>query len=149
RRFLVVYDESNRLPREFSVGLLLSNSETLSAAGLVSVYAASPEMADSFKDLRDVCDQVVPLGPFRSRDDLRRLLERYYFPDDPGPWELPAEVDALDVLWERTRGLPFAIQLLAGQSFRLARDERCSRVTADHVERSCELLRKERPGLLA
>jgi hypothetical protein len=143
----VFYDEANRLPHEMSVDLLTSNEETLNAAGLVSVYAASPEMEKSLQDLRDVLGHHLHLGPFRSLEDLRRLLARYCGMTHDQRYELPAEPRAVDQLWELSRGLPYVIQLLSGKSFRLARNQHCPVVTATHVEQAYERLWREKPHL--
>jgi hypothetical protein len=147
RSCVIFYDEANRLPPSLSVDLLVSNEETLNTAGLISVFAASPELEKSIDDLRDILGHHLHLGPFRSLEDLRRLLSRYCceHPDQGG--EPPAEPAAVDLLWKYSQGLPYAIQLLAGLSFRLAHDQRCPCVFARHVEQAYVKLHHERPEL--
>jgi hypothetical protein len=43
--------------------------------------------------------------------------------------------------------MPYVSQLLAGWSFRLARDQQCALVTAQHVEEAYAGLRQEKPDL--
>jgi len=147
RRCAVFYDEANRLPHNLSVDLLVSNEEILNAAGLISVYAASPEMEKSLNDLRNVLGNHLHLGPFRSPEDLRHLLARYCFKPSDQRIEPPAEAAALDLLWKHSRGLPFNIQLLSGRSFLLAHNERYTVVLARHVEQAYAQLRQEKPHL--
>jgi hypothetical protein len=145
RRCVIFYDEANRLPPSLSVDLLVSNEETLNNAGLISIYAASPEMEKSFADLRDILGHHLTLGPFRSQEDLRHLLSRYCREQTERGLEPPAEAAAVELLWKLTRGLPYPIQLLSGQSFRLAHEERCQVVSTRHVEQAYERLRQTRP----
>jgi hypothetical protein len=149
RRCTIFYDEANRLPHDLSVELLESNEEALSAAGVASVYAASPEMEDSFGQLRDVFGHHLRLGPFRSPEDMRRLLVRYYCAEAGVSSELPAEPDALTRLWEISAGRPYVIQLLAGGSFRLARKAASSVVLVRHVNSAFDDLRAEKPHLFS
>jgi serine/threonine protein kinase len=143
--FLIFYDEANRLPRELSVELLVSNEEALSASDVMSVYVASPAMADAFGPLSDSFGREVLLGPFAGVEDLRRLLARYYF-DAPDPaTELPVDGEAIARLWAATRGQPFLIQLVAGRSFEYACAEGATRVAACHVEQAYQVLRAEKP----
>ncbi len=144
---VIFYDEANRLPHELSVDLLASNEEILNSAGLISVYAASPEMEKSFENLRDVLGHHLHLGPFRSLEDLRRLLNRYCrerhdLQDDPH-----TEPEAIELLWKHSQGLPYVIQLLCGMSFRLARQQHGPVVTASHVGQAYDQLRREKPQL--
>jgi hypothetical protein len=147
RRCAIFYDEANRLPTNLSVDLMESNEETLNRSGLISIYAASPEMEKSFADLRDILGHHLTLGPFRSQEDLRSLLFRYCSQDSESPGDPPAEPKAVELLWKNSRGMPYAIQLLAGQSFRLAHDERCQIVMARHVEAAYHWLQQEKPQL--
>jgi hypothetical protein len=147
RRCVVFYDEANRLPRDLSEELLVCNAETLDSAGVVSIYAASPEMAETFRPLRDSFGRHLTLGPFRSPDDLRRLLVRYYFESASAESDLPATVEAIERLWKLTRGSPYVIQLLAGRSFRFARDQRASQLTEGHVDQAHRCLGEEMPDL--
>ncbi len=144
---VIFYDEANRLPHELSVELLASNEETLNTAGLISVYAASPEMEKSFGELSDVLGHHLRLGPFRSHEDLLRLLGRYCGTIKDVQDEPPAEMAAIELLWRHSRGFPYVIQLLAGQSFRLARDQHSPIVKARHVEQALDQLRREKPHL--
>jgi|GEM_PF-6036278 len=147
RRCVLFYDEANRLPHGLSVDLLESNEEALSAAGVTSVYAASPEMEESFSQIRDVLGRHLRLGPFRSPEDMRRLLVRYYCAEAGGTAELPAEPAALARMWEISVGRPYVIQLLAGGSFRLARKAWSPIVLVGHVNQAYEELRREKPHL--
>jgi serine/threonine protein kinase len=148
RRCVVFYDEANRLPHNLSVDLLSGNQETLTRAGIHSVYAASPEMEKSFQDLGEICGHHVLLGAFRSFDDLRRLLVRYYFQNAPEDAEPPTGPGALDLLWKYSRGLPFVIQWLAGESFRAAHKQNSPVVEVGHVEQAYEELKRAKPQLL-
>jgi hypothetical protein len=144
---VIFYDEANLLPYELSVDLLASNEETLNTAGLISVYAASPEMETSLDDLREVLGNHVHLGPFRSLQDLRMLLARYCRTAHDLQTEPPAEPSAIELLWKYSQGLPYIIQLLSGLSFRRARDQHCPVVTSRHVEQAHDQLRREKPHL--
>jgi hypothetical protein len=148
RRCVVFYDEANRLPHNLSVDLLSGNQETLTRAGIHSVYAASPEMEKSFQDLGEICGHHVVLGAFRSFDDLRRLLVRYYFQSAPEDAEPPTAPGALELLWKYSRGLPFAIQWLAGESFRAAHKQNSPVVEVSHVEQAYDELRRAKPQIV-
>jgi hypothetical protein len=51
------------------------------------------------------------------------------------------------LLWKLSQGLPYTIQLLSGESFRLAHDQRCQIVLVRHVEQAYARLRQEKPHL--
>jgi hypothetical protein len=144
---VIFYDEANRLPHELSVDLLASNEEILNSAGLISVYAASPEMEKSFENLRDVLGHHLHLGPFRSLEDLRSLLNRYCREPHVLNDEPHIEPVAIELLWKHSQGLPYVIQLLCGLSFRLARQQHGPVVTASHVGQAYDRLRSEKPQL--
>ncbi len=148
RRCAIFFDEANRLSHALSVDLLESNEETLSAAGVASVYAASPEMEESFSRLSDVFGHHLRLGPFASPNDLKSLLARYCA-SDGRPGQPPAEPDAFDRIWELSRGRPYLIQLLAGGSFQAARAAGATVVTADHVGLAYDNLKRDKPHLIS
>jgi hypothetical protein len=88
--FAIFYDEANRLPGSFPTEILSSNVEALDKAGVVSVYAASPEMASSFKPLHESFPEQIHVRPFTSFEDiaevartllLRRCFANYGAPD--------------------------------------------------------------------
>jgi hypothetical protein len=145
--FVLFYDEANRLPGSFSVGTLTSHEEALSEAGVVSVYAASPEVAESFTPLHESFSEQLHIGPFRDLEDALKLLARYYFGDLSRTRDLPVTPEAVQLLWQMARGKPFLIQLIAGYSFRRARDQNASLVTEVHVLEAGETLRSERPEI--
>jgi hypothetical protein len=141
--FVVFFDEANRLPRDFSVDLLISNEQALSQAGVISVYVASPEMADSFRPLRESFGRELRLGPFRAITDMRRLLARYYFDDVGREDELPVAEEAIQLLWDLSRGEPYLIQLLAERSFSAGHDQQARKLKASHVLAGHEALKAE------
>lgn len=143
--FAIFYDEANRLPGAFPVEVLASNVEALSLAGVVHVYAASPEMAESFAPLEEQFYDQIAIGPFSDPADMRRLLARYCHGDAASAADLPLRPDALELLWELTGGRPYLIQLVAGQSFRCARQQRAQVITADHVRDAHQFIRLRRP----
>jgi serine/threonine protein kinase len=142
--FAIFYDEANRLPRELSIDLLVSHAEALNTAGVMSVYVASPVMAEAFRPLYEAFGRELHLGSFASIEDLRRLLARYYFDDASRIADLPVAGEAIELLWNVARGQPFPIQLLAGRSFDLARAEQANEVGASHVAGACEALKAEK-----
>jgi hypothetical protein len=143
--FVIFYDEANRLPRELSVDLLVSNEESLNAAGVVSVYVASPVMAEAFAPVYDSFGRQLRLGPFTDIEDLRRLLARYYFDDARRTDDVPIAAAAVERLWSLTRGRPFVIQLLAGRSFEHAAMRQAAEVQAGHVDEAYVALLAEKP----
>jgi serine/threonine protein kinase len=143
--YTIFYDEANHLPARLSADLLRANIEALESASLISVYAATPEMVDSFRDLDDVLGNRITIGPFGSQQDLMRLLRRYYHDDPGGPGELPVAADALHRVWECAGGMPFQLQSLLSYAFKQAREQRAALVTEDHVVSSFELLCRDRP----
>jgi hypothetical protein len=145
RSFVIFYDEANRLPGSFPVEVLTSNEEALSEAGVVSVYAASAEMAESFEPLDESFSEQVRIGPFQSLDDVLKLLARYYFGDASRTQELPITTEATQVLWQLTYGKPFLVQLVAGYSFRQARDQGARVVADTHVREARAILGAHRP----
>jgi serine/threonine protein kinase len=148
-RFVIVYDEANRLPRELSVDLLVSNDEALNMAGVVSVYVASPGMAEAFEGIADAFGRQLYLGAFGGIDDLRRLLARYCCADAACVDDLPFRAEAVERLWTLTEGWPFPIQLVAGRSFEFARARQEQPVTAGHVDEAYQALRAEKPRWFA
>jgi hypothetical protein len=147
--FVIFYDEANRLPRELSVDLLVGNEEALNAAGVVSVYVASPVMAQAFAPVFDSFGRELRLGPFTDIEDLRRLLARYYFDDVKRTADVPVAADAVERLWSVTRGRPFLIQLVAGRSFEQACSRQAVEVEACHVEEAFRALLAEKPQCFA
>jgi hypothetical protein len=143
--YTIFYDEANHLPARLSTELLTANIEALESASLISVYAATPEMADSFRLLDDLLGHRITIGPFDSLEDLMRLLRHYYHHDAGSAHELPVSADALQRVWECAGGMPFQLQFLLSYSFKQAREQSASLVTEDHVISSFELLCRERP----
>ena len=143
--YTIFYDEANHLPARLSVDLLTANIEALEAASLISVYAATPEMVDSFRPLNDVLGHHITIGPFGSQEDLMRLLQRYYHSGPSLPGELPVSADALHRVWECAGGMPFQLQFLLSYGFKQAREQRAALVTEDHVISSFELLCRDAP----
>jgi serine/threonine protein kinase len=141
--FAIFYDEANRLPRELSVHLLVSNEEALNAAGVISVYVASPVMVELFRPLYESFGRELHLEAFPNISDLRRLLARYYFDDASRTDDLPVEADAIELLWQVTHGAPFAIQLVAGRSFEHARTRQSGQVQTCDVEEAFRLLQTD------
>jgi hypothetical protein len=146
-RVAVIYDEANRLPRDLSVDLLVSNQEALHESGVVTVYVASPEMVAAFGPLYETFGRELRLGPFPSIRDLQRLLACYCLNDPRRVDDIPVTVAALELLWNATSGQPYVIQLLAGRSFDLACEEQADAVGAEHVTRAQAALRREKPQL--
>lgn len=146
-RFVIVYDEANRLPKELSVDLLVSNEEALNSAGVVSVYVASAGMAQTFESVDDSFGRQVRLGAFPGIADLRRLLGRYCRDDASCVDDLPFTSEAVERLWAVTRGWPYFIQLVAGRSYERAHGEGEPRVQAGHVDSAYLDLRAEKPHL--
>ena len=70
-----------RLSRDISVDLLLGIEEAMHNAGVIGVYAASQEMAETLDSLRQLFVEEVRIGPFDDIKHLYRLLSRYYFDD--------------------------------------------------------------------
>jgi hypothetical protein len=143
--YTIFYDEANRLPARLSADLLTANIEALEAANLISVYAATPDMADAFRPLDAVLGHRITIGPFESQQDLMRLLRRYCHNDSAAQGELPVSIDALHRVWECAGGMPFQLQFLLSYSFKQARDQCTALVTEDHVISSFELLCREHP----
>ncbi len=140
----VFYDEANRLPVDLSEQFLRWNVEALNKAQVVSVYAASPEMCDRF---RDWSAQEIPIGPFINVEDMLRLLARYYFGEISLRDDLPVTHEAIRSIWEISRGSPYLIQHIANQSFALACTERTGRVEGDHVRAAFQDLSRSKPAL--
>jgi serine/threonine protein kinase len=147
--FVIFYDEANRLPRELSVDLLVSNEEALNVAGVVSVYVASPVMAAAFGPVYDLFGRELRLGPFAGIEELRRLLARYYFDDVTRTDDLPVASDAMQLLWSVSRGRPFLIQLIAGRSFECASAEQAIEVQTRHVDQAHRALLATKPQCFA
>jgi hypothetical protein len=146
-RVVIFYDEANRLPKDISIELLNNIGETLSQTGLTGCYAASPAMAERSRELHGLFADQIHLGPFRSIDEMRRLLARYYFSDESRGDELPVTPDAATMLWELSGGRPYVIQLLASRMFQAAAAARCADAEADHVVDARRALETEQPGV--
>ena len=141
---LLFYDEANRLALDLSVGFLTWNVEALNRAGIVTVYAASPEMAEKFNPWSD---REIHIGPFVKIDDMLTLLSRYYFGDTSQKDNLPLSRDAIIRIWEFTWGIPYLIQHLSGQSFSRANREGFALVEERHVRSAHEELTQRKPEL--
>jgi hypothetical protein len=140
----IFYDEANRLPIDLSERFLRWNVEALNKAEVVTIYAASPEMADRF---RDWSGQEIPIGPFINVEDMLRLLARYYFGDVSLKDDLPVDRKAVLRIWEISRGIPYLIQHISSHSFALARAERTGRVEEAHVLAAHHDLVRTKPAL--
>jgi hypothetical protein len=140
----IFYDEANRLPLDLSVEFLTWNVGALNRAGIVSIYAASPEMTEKFKDSSD---REICIGPFLSVEDMLRLLSKYYFGDISLKNELPVTSEAVRRIWELSRGVPYLIQHISGRSFSGASKEGSKRVEERHVRTAYEELRNKRPEI--
>jgi hypothetical protein len=144
-KFLIFYDEANRLPLDISGSLLLSIGETLGETGVVGGYVASPEMEERFEELDQLFGGRLIVGPFQSPHEMKRLLAKYYFGDGSRSGELPVTERALQMLWSLSRGEPFLIQLIADWSFKIARQQGSDSVDTPHTEQAHAAVRKERP----
>jgi len=149
RSCVVFYDEANRLPVNVSVDLLVSHEEALSMAGITSVFAASPAMMESFKPLQESFGHQVHLGPFPDPSDMLRLLASYCLGDAGRIHDVPASRAAMNLLWRRSGGKPYTIQLIAGWSFRLAAKNGDRRVEEQHVDEAFRRLKEANPRTFA
>jgi hypothetical protein len=148
-RFVMIFDEANRLPAGLSVELLEENAHAIDSAQLTCVYAASPVMAESFRTLHDYFVNQIRLGPFSSRDDMMHLLARYYCASGPMVESFPITSDSLDLIWEVSQGRPFQLQCILGYSFQLAQRNRDNLVRESHVRAAYQCLLEERPEYFA
>jgi serine/threonine protein kinase len=148
---VVFYDEANRLSRDISVDLLLGIEEALHNAGVIGVYAASQEMAQTLDSLRELFVEEVRIGPFEDIKHLFRLLSRYYFDDGDGQRinDLPTQRQAVEMLWAISEGEPFLIQYLARETFRRANESLASEVLPSHVTDAYKVLRSQSPHLFS
>lgn len=146
RRFLIFYDEANRLPVDISGNLLVSIGETLSETGVTGGYVASPEMEHGFDKLDQLFGAKLKVGPFNTPEEMKQLMARYYFNDISAVPRLPATHEALDSLWKLSGGVPFLIQLIANSSFRVAQDRSSSVLETAHIEEGYAAASKERPA---
>jgi len=144
-RFVIFYDEANRLSRDISIELLVNIGEALSQTGLIGCYVASPEMAQLSGDLHSLFGDQIPLGPFQSPEEMQSLLARHYFNDESRSDELPVTADAQRALWGLSGGRPYPIQLLAHRMFGLAAAAQANEVGTEHVKKAYEAARGERP----
>jgi hypothetical protein len=138
----IFYDEANRLPLDLSVEFLTWNVEALNRAGIVSIYAASPEMAEKFNPWSD---REIRIGPFLNVEDMLRLLAKYYFGDISLKVDLPVAREAIVRIWEFSLGIPYIIQHISGRSFSCASKEGSKRVEERHVRAAYEELRNKKP----
>ena len=141
---IIFFDEANRLPVDLSVEFLTWNVESLNRAGIVTIYAANPEMARKFDQWSN---REIHIGPFLKVEDMLRLLSRYYFGDGSQNPELPVSPSAIVKLWESSGGIPYRIQHIAGQSFSYANGDGANRVEELHVERAHRELLTRKPEL--
>ncbi|MBL8890930.1 MAG: toll/interleukin-1 receptor domain-containing protein [Planctomycetaceae bacterium] len=144
--FLMFYDEANRLPLDISGDLLISIGETLSETGVTGAYVASPQMATHFGKVEQLFGSRLAVGPFQNPREMQQLLSRYYHDDKSCSQSLPISQAALDEMWTRSNGLPFHIQLIADQSFRIARTLHAERIEHQHVLLAYEKLLVDRPA---
>ncbi len=140
----IFYDEANRLPLELSVDFLTWNVEALNRAGVVTIYSASPDMAEKFNPW---AGREIRIGPFLSVEDMLRLLAKYYFGEISLRDDLPVAREAIVRIWELSRGIPYLIQHLSGQSFFAANRDDARRVEERHVLTAHEELSGKRPEL--
>ena len=118
-------------------------------AGITSVYAASPAMADSFRLLAESFGQQIRLEPFREPLQMRQLLARYCFNDPLRTRDIPLTKDSAELLWQHSHGRPFLIQLIAGKSFRLAARRGARLVGSEDVREAYSLLRRMKPTVFS
>jgi hypothetical protein len=142
--FVMLYDEANNLAIDISSNLLIGIGEALSLTGVIGAYAASPEMLNRFRSMESLFGAHLFLGPFESYEDMLTLLALYYFDDVSRAEELPATDQALQTIWQTSRGEPLLIQLIADRSFRAARRDHADRLDQGHVGQACEAIKKER-----
>ncbi len=140
----VFYDEANRLPLDLSERFLRWNVEALNRAEVVSIYAASPELVDRF---RDWSDREIQIGAFIKVEDMLRLLARYYFGAVTLRDDLPVAREGILRMWELSHGVPYLIQHLANECFACACVEGAGRVEERHVVDAHQILLRRRPEL--
>jgi len=143
---VVIYDEANKLANDIQIEQLVCHEEMLSEPGRVSVYAATPAMAESY--YKTTSEHEVRLLPFDGAE-VQRLLLSYWSRTAGHHGDLPVTADAGDAIWKLTEGRPYRVQLLAGASFTIANEHRASLVSRSHVESALDRLRKEKPAEFA
>jgi hypothetical protein len=140
----IFYDEANRLSLDLSERFLRWNVEALNRAEVVSIYAASPELVDRF---RDWSAREIQIGPFIKVEDMLRLRARYYFGEISLRDDLPVAREGILLLWELSHGVPYLIQHLANECFARACAEGTGRVEERHVVDAHQVLFRTRPEL--
>lgn len=131
RRCVVIYDEANRLQRQLDAADLFYHDDAMTSSARTSVYVASPEMANWFSQKKSFHE--IRLGPFGDIRHLRRLLARYCCGDTARISDIPADEEAVELLWEYSAGRPYLIQWLANEAFGEARREGSHCLLRKHV----------------
>ena len=144
-RFVMFYDEANNMEdRMLSVKLLASNAKLLADSNLSCIFVASQDMADQLDGHEQSLGQELYLGPFESPVHMKQLLARYYFGDVSRIDELPIVQDALDKVWEYSKGIPFLMQHIFNSTFRIGHERQAAIIDTTHVEQAMKQLAKER-----
>lgn len=145
QRFIMFYDEANKLPEDFAIGLFARNAKSLAASNLTSVVVASCEMSETLRTCGESFGDPIRLRPFEHRRDMKRLLARYYFGDSSSTENLPIKADALDMIWRTSQGIPFYLQHIFAACFKLANREQASVVSGKHVRSAIQGLVRSKP----
>lgn len=75
-RFVIFYDEANKMTPELSIDLLGGNAKVLAASCLTSVFVASEEMAERLRDEQGSFGSELQLGSFKSRIHMKHSYWR-------------------------------------------------------------------------
>lgn len=139
-RVLIAFDEANRMAGRVPIDILAAQYDKLANSPFLTMYAASPEMAESFSHLAAVFSNQITLDAFESEAEMRRLLSRYCNGSEDFSRGLPFTERSLRLVWQHSGGRPYAIQLLAecAMSQAYARNDRTvSHEDVEHAVRVC------------
>lgn len=133
-RFVIFYDEANRLESQRAIALVASNATGLAASHFQSVFVASHEMAIALRTTHAIDGPELRLGRFESSEQVAALVKEYYLRETAPAEQVPITPKAIGRVWDESLGVPLLMQLILYETFRLAHNQGAVEVTTSHVD---------------
>jgi hypothetical protein len=120
-RIVVFADEANKIATSKTSDIFGEYFQVFAGEPLQFVFAAAPQAPSESMGIQDIFANRLELGNFDSEAMLSELLKIYYSADFEMMYpEVPFEKEALNRIWELTKGHPYLIQLLCDRSLQAA-----------------------------
>lgn len=117
KSIVIIADEANRLAAEVSKEILRSYFDILASKQIQFVFVADVRLVD-YKPIEDIFECTINIGPFSSIEHIHQLLNRYYQQYTQKKFHDDFTENAVDKIWELSKGHPIIIQMLSNEALK-------------------------------